>query len=86
MKQEVIFEGFRVALPLTPETASRMKIVWSGLKRLEDLLRKPAVKFVAKAEDVEMIGEALKVLTGACESLITASDVAAASSSPRRVK
>lgn len=80
MPKEVILDGFRVVLPLTPEAANRVKRVWNGLKALESLACSAGM-FLGRKEMSEILA-ALKVLTETCETIVVASDAAAGPSSP----
>lgn len=75
MPQEVIFEGFRVVLPLTPEASLRLKLLWNGAKTLEALL--PRAVWILPPKELGAIEAALKVITLDLEGIITASDAAA---------
>lgn len=75
MPNEVIFDGFRIVLPLTPEARSRLAILWQGGKTIESHL--PRLGLLMSAADRLAIAGAVRVLTEGIDSILSASDAAA---------
>jgi hypothetical protein len=82
VSREMILDGFKVVVPLTPESTKRVETVARGLKAIQSRLTGASVFLFMPNAERDAIGDALRELVNAAEALLVVSAAAAGPSSP----